>query len=248
MDDNRKNSRTTPDDERAAGESAAQKAVPVSHFKRSLVPLDEYAARQGISSDIVEKQGQLGVIQIRKFKGQKFVVDVPVDQLSEFENEQEPETETVAVKPRMTTGSKMFTAGLTAGLIIIIVSVFWLYMDAKQKLDDVSADYTVLQNGYNDLTTTNQQVKALQEELAGSKVEFARIQNRIATSKTELEKIQADLNKARQNLDAVQSELTGVQGQISLSRVEIEGVQNGLNDSKKELDTLHRQNAEASTK
>jgi archaellum component FlaC len=248
MDNNRENSRTTPDDERAAGESAAQKAVPVSHFRRSLVPLDEYAARQGISSDIVEKQGQLGVIQIRKFKGQKFVVDVPVDQLSEFENEQAPETETVVVKPRVTPVSKMFTAGLAAGLIIIIVSVFWLYMDAKQKLDDVSADYTVLQNRYNDLTATNQQVKAMQEELAGSKVEFARIQNRIAASKTELEKIQADLNKARQNLDAVQSELTGVQGQISLSRVEIEGVQNGLNDSKKELDTLHRQNAEASTK
>jgi peptidoglycan hydrolase CwlO-like protein len=248
MDNNRENSRTTPDDERAAGESAAQKAVPVSHFRRSLVPLDEYASRQGISSDIVEKQGQLGVIQIRKFKGQKFVVDVPVDQLSEFENEQSPETEIVAAKPRVTAVSRMFTAGLTAGLIIIIVSVFWLYMDAKQKLDDVRADYTVLQNRYNDLTATNQQIKAMQEELAGSKVEFARIQNRIATSKAELEKIQADLNKARQNLDAVQSELSGVQGQISLSRVEIEGVQNGLNDSKKELDTLHRQNAEVSTK
>jgi hypothetical protein len=243
MDNNRENSRTTPDDERAA-----QKAAPVSHFSRKLVPLDEYAARQGISSDIVEKQGQLGVIQIRKFKGQKFVVDVPVDQLSEFENEREPGTETVAVKPRVTTVSRLFTAGLAAGLIIIIVSVFWLYMDAQQKLDDVSADYTALQNRYNDSTAANQQVKALQEELAGSKVEFARIQNRIAASKAELEKIQADLNKARQNLDSVQSELSGIQGQISLSRVEIEGVQNGLNDSKKELDTLHRQNAEASTK
>jgi septal ring factor EnvC (AmiA/AmiB activator) len=243
MDNNRKDSRTTPDDERAT-----QKAAPVSHFRRPLVPLDEYAQREGISSDIVEQQGQLGVIQIRKFKGRKFVVDVPVDQLSEFENEQEPGTETITIKPRVTTVSRLFTAGLTAGLIIIIASVFWLYMDAEQKLDGVSADYTVLQNRYNDLTVATQNVKALQEELAGSKVEFALIQNRIAASKTELEKIQSDLNKARQNLDSVQSELSGVQGQITLSRVEIESVQNGLNDSKKGLDTLHRQNAEAPTK
>jgi len=243
MDNNRKDSRTTPDDEKAA-----QNAVGMSHFSRKLVPLDEYAERQGISSDIVEKQGQLGVIQIRKFKGQKFVVDVPVEQLSEFENEPAPETETITVKPRATAVSRLFTAGLAFVLIIIIAGVFLLYMDAQQKLDNLSADYTALQNKYNDTTAASQQVKTLQQELAGSKVEFARIQNRITTSKTELAKIQSDLNKARQNLDSVQTELSGVQGQISLSRVEIESVQNGLNDSKKGLDTLHSQNAEASTK
>ncbi|MCJ7728793.1 MAG: hypothetical protein MUO27_02785 [Sedimentisphaerales bacterium] len=248
MDNNQANSRSKPDKEIAAGDTATQKAEATSHFKRALVPLDEYAARQGISSDIVEQQGQLGVIQIRKFKGQKFVVDVPTDQLSEFETDQAGEDTGIAVKPRPTTASKLVTAGLTAGLIIIVVSVFWLYMDAKTRLDDLNAEYTSLQNKYNDLTTSNQNVKAMQDELASSKAEFARIQNRIALSRVELERIQADLNKARRNLETVQSELSGIQGQISLSRVEIESIQNGLNENKKELDSLYQQNAESGTR
>jgi len=210
--------------------------------------LDEYAARQGISSDIVEQQGQLGVVQIRKFKGQKFVVDVPADQLSEFETERPEEPARIPVRSRSTTASKLFTAGLTAGVIVIVVSVFWLYMDAKTRLDDLNANYTILQDRYNDLTSSNQNVKAMQDELAGSKAEFARIQNRIALSMAELERIQADLNKSRRNLGTVQSELSAVQGQISLSRVEIESIQNSLNESRKELDRLYQQNTESGTR
>ena len=82
MNNNQLNSRSTPDKETAAGNATAQ-TESSSHFKRNLVPLNEYAARQGISTDIIEQQGQLGVIQIRKFKGQKFVVDVPAEQLSD---------------------------------------------------------------------------------------------------------------------------------------------------------------------
>jgi archaellum component FlaC len=248
MDKNQANlraTRATPDKETGAGDTATQKAGPMSHFKRTLVPLDEYAARQGISSDIIEQQGQLGVIQIRKFKGQKFVVDVPADQLSEFEGDETAETIPATVKPRSTTASKWITAGLTAGLIIIIVSVFWLYMAATTRLDNLNAEYTSLQNRYNDLTTTNKNVKATQDELAGSKAELARIQNRIALSKTELEKIQTDLNKARRNLDTIQSELTAIQGQISLTRVEIEDIQNSLNEGKNGLDNTYRRNTEA---
>jgi len=243
MENNQANSRTTPDKERA-GDTATRKTEPTSHFRRALVPLDEYAARQGISADIIEKQGQLGVIQIRKFKGQKFVVDVPAEQLSEFEDDRVEETAGIPARTRSTTASKWATVGLTAGLIIIIVSVFWLYMDATTRLDDLNAEYTSLQNRYNDLTTTDQSVKAMQGELASSKAELARIQNRIALSMTGLEAIQADLSKARRNLDTIQSELSGVQGQISLSRVEIEDIQNTLNESRSDLDVLYRQNTE----
>ena len=247
MENNQANSRATPARGIAAGNTAAQKAESTSHFKRELVPLDEYAARQGISSDIVEQQGQLGVIQVRKFKGQKFVVDVPIDQLSDFETDQDLEAAGIPAKAHQTTTSKWLTVGLTAGLIILIVSVFWLYIDTKQKLDDLIAEHTILQNRYNGLAISNQEVKTAQDELAGSKAEMIRIQNRIAISKTELEKIQADLNKARQNIDAIQSDLTGIGGQLSLSKVEIESVQNSLNDSKNNLDGLHRQNVEPGT-
>ena len=248
MNNNQLNSRSTPDKETATGNTAVQKNEPSSHFKRNLVPLDEYAARQGISSDIIEQQGQLGVIQIRKFKDQKFVVDVSAEQLSEFETDDFVEAAVKTIKPRATTASKLFTAGLTIGLIIIVVSAFWLYMDAKTKLDDLNAEYTSIQKRYNDLTSTNQSLKAMQEQLAGAKAEFARIQNRIAASRTDMEKIQGDLSKTRRNFDAIQAELTTIQGQRSLSKVEIESVQNSLNESKNQLDTLYRQNSDAGAK
>ena len=51
---------------------------PILQLKRPLLPIDEYAARQGISTDIVEEYGKLGIVQIRKYKGKMFVVDVPL--------------------------------------------------------------------------------------------------------------------------------------------------------------------------
>jgi archaellum component FlaC len=244
MDDN---SRSTPDKENLI-DSASQKAGPASHFKRTLVPLDEYASREGISSDIIEKQGQLGVLQIRKFKGQKFVVDVPVEQLEEYENEEDSESLAKSLRPRTTTASKFLTIALTVGFMIIIVSVLFLYIDSRQKLNDLMVEYTSLQNKYNDLTSTNKNLKSVQNDLADSKAEFARIQNRIAESKTDLEKIQSDLSKSRRNLETIQSDLTTIQGQLSLSKVEIESTQNGLNETKGTLDKMHQQNAGSQSK
>ncbi|MGA2071445.1 MAG: hypothetical protein ABSG97_08850 [Sedimentisphaerales bacterium] len=248
MDNNQSNSRSKPDKEMTGGGTAVQKAESSSHFKRTLVPLDEYAAQHGISSDIIEQQGQLGVIQIRKFKGQKFVVDVPAEQLSEFETDDFAEAAGKTTKTHSTTSSKVFTIGLVVGIMVIIVGLFWLYMSTKTKLDDLNAEYTSIQKRYNDLTSTNQNLKVMQEQLAGAKAEFARIQNRIAASRTDMEKIQGDLNKTKQNFDTIQAELTTLQGQISLSKVEIESVQNSLNESKNQLNTLYRQNSDAESK
>jgi septal ring factor EnvC (AmiA/AmiB activator) len=247
MENSKANSRKVPDKATTGSDTATQKSMPTSHFKKKLVPLDEYAARQGISSDIIEQQGRLGVVQVRKYKGRKFVVDVPAEQLSSLESGEDEEATAMPVRRHSLTRSKLVTAGLIAGLVIIIVSIFWLYMDAKQKLDDLNAEFASIQSRYNDLITVNQNVKALQDELAGSKAELARIQNRIAVSKAEMERIQADLNKARRNLETIQSELAGIQGQLSLSKVEIEGIQNGLNESRRDLDTLHQQNLSAET-
>ena len=232
------------DREGAAGD--AQKTTLLSQFKRDLVPLEEYAARVGISSDIIEQQGRLGVVQIRKYKGRKYVVDVDPEQLSRLEA---PETEEIAPgarasKPHLTTASKLVTAGLTTGFILIIVSVFWFYLDAKTRLDDLTAEYTALETSYNNLTISTNELKTTQEELAASKVHLSQIQNRIAQSKTELEKIQADLNKSRLNLDTIQSQLSTIQGQVALSKVEMESIRNTLNDSKNDLDTLEKQNAQ----
>jgi hypothetical protein len=243
MDTNQSNSSSKPDKETAWGDTAVEKAGQTSHFKRNLVPLDEYAAQQGISSDIVEQQGQLGVIQIRKFKGQKFVVDVPAEQLSEFENEDTAETTRKTFVRGITTSSKILTIGLVAGIMIIVISVFWLYMDARTKIDDLNAENKSMQSRINDLTSANQDLKVIQEKLVAAKTEFIRIQNRIATSRSDMEKIQGDLNKTRRNLEAIQSEFTTMQGQMSLSKVELESIQNSLNENRNQLDSLYKQNS-----
>ncbi len=248
MDNNQANSRSTPDKGMPGSDTAVEKADSSSHFKRNLVPLNEYAARRGISSDIVEQQGQLGVVQIRKFKGQTFVVDVPPEQLSEFETEDAAVITRKHVRPQTTTSSRIFTIGLTDGIIIIITDVSWLYMDAKTKLDDLNAEYTSIQKRYNELASEKQSLKAMQEQLAAAKAEFARIQNQIASSKTDLEKIQSDLNKTKRNLEAIQSGLTTMQGQTSLSKVELESIQNNLTESKNQLDALSKQNGTPGTK
>jgi archaellum component FlaC len=240
------NSQKGPGREGTSGD-AAQTTTPLSHFKRNLVPLNEYAAREGIPSDIVEQQGQLGVIQIRTFKGQKFVVDVDPEQLSQYEAAEDEQNfpGAPALKNRISTSSKYITAGLTAGLIIIIVSVFWFYLDAKTRLDDLTAEHKALVTSYNNLAKAAGDLQATQQELANSKVLLSQIQNSIAQSKTDLQRIQADLNKSRRSLDTIQSDMTTIQGQISLSKVELESIRNGLNDSKNDLDTLHNQNNQA---
>jgi peptidoglycan hydrolase CwlO-like protein len=248
MDNNQSNFRSKLEKEIAGGDTAVQKAESSSHFKRNLVPLEEYAARQGISSDVVEQQGQLGVIQIRKFKGQKFVVDVSPEELSEFENENAAETIGKPVVPRSKTSSKILTIGLASGIMLIIVSLFLLYMTTKTKLDDLNIEYKSLQSRYDEMAGINRDLKTMQENLAAGKTELARIQNRITTSRTDMEKIQGDLNKTKRNLDAIQSEFTTMQGQISLSKVELESIQNSLNENRNQLDNLYKQNSAAGSK
>ena len=58
--------------------TVSQQAESTLRLKRPLLSIAEYAARQGISTDIVEEYAKLGIIQIRKYKGKMFVVDVPL--------------------------------------------------------------------------------------------------------------------------------------------------------------------------
>ena len=64
--------------ETAKNKAISQKIWPTFSLKRSLLPIGEYAAREGLSMDIVRECGKLGIVQIRKYKGKTFVVDVPI--------------------------------------------------------------------------------------------------------------------------------------------------------------------------
>jgi Skp family chaperone for outer membrane proteins len=59
-------------------EFISQDTGPILQLKRPLMPIDQYAAREGVSPGILEQCGKLGIVQIRKYKGQTYVVDVPI--------------------------------------------------------------------------------------------------------------------------------------------------------------------------
>ena len=64
--------------EKTTDETVSQQGGPILQLERSLLPIDEYAARQGVSVGIVTECARLGIIRIRKYKGKTFVVDVPL--------------------------------------------------------------------------------------------------------------------------------------------------------------------------
>jgi len=65
--------------ETTTNETVTQQNEQTLQLKRTLVPIDEYAEREGVSTGIVEQCAHLGIIQIRRFKGETFVVDLPLN-------------------------------------------------------------------------------------------------------------------------------------------------------------------------
>ncbi len=59
-------------------ERTSRPASPRLQLRKSLLPIDEYAAREGLSRDLVEECGKLGIVQLRTYKGKTFVVNVPI--------------------------------------------------------------------------------------------------------------------------------------------------------------------------
>ena len=49
----------------------------ILQIKRPLVPIERYAARERITVKTIEKFAKSGLLQIRRFKGRSFVVDLP---------------------------------------------------------------------------------------------------------------------------------------------------------------------------
>jgi hypothetical protein len=63
---------------------------PKLQLNRPLVQIDEYADKLGVTRGLIEQAAELGVIHTRKFRGETFVLDVPIPQLDEIKvSEQE---------------------------------------------------------------------------------------------------------------------------------------------------------------
>jgi len=59
-------------------ETVSEEATSILQLERPLLPIDKYAAREGLTRALVEECGQLGIVQLRKYKGKTYVVDVPL--------------------------------------------------------------------------------------------------------------------------------------------------------------------------
>jgi len=59
-------------------ETVPEEAQPILQLERPLLPIDKYAAREGLTRGTVEECGRLGIVQLRKYKGKTYVVDVPL--------------------------------------------------------------------------------------------------------------------------------------------------------------------------
>jgi len=61
----------------AVKQKAASKSGPTFQLKKSLMPIDEFVAREAISRDTIEQCAKIGIVRIRKHRGKTFVVDAP---------------------------------------------------------------------------------------------------------------------------------------------------------------------------
>ncbi len=69
--------------EAAINETVPQEIGPILQLNRPLLPIGEYADREGITKGLIEECGRLGIVPIRRYKGKTFVVDVPIHSYSD---------------------------------------------------------------------------------------------------------------------------------------------------------------------
>ena len=80
----------------------------ILQIKRPLVPINTYAAREGVTTDTIEKFAKTGLLQIRRYKGKTFVVDLPAKptlQQTKDPNPKEDIFESLHITPPPTTST-----------------------------------------------------------------------------------------------------------------------------------------------
>jgi len=62
-------------------------------LNRPLVQIDEYASRIGVTRGVIEQAAKLGIIRTRKFRGQTFVLDIPIPEVAQLEEVRSSDSE-----------------------------------------------------------------------------------------------------------------------------------------------------------
>lgn len=198
---------------------ASQETEARLQLKRPLLPIDEYAAREGVSRGVVEECGRLGIVQIRKCKGKTFVVDMPISPYSYAREVTEEQTEPIDKRSHLAKGSQngkavaqvkskrrrqIATVFLTAFLFAALFANLWLYTDRKTHFVRLDQAYAGTQKAYDDFAQAHERTETLQNELNNSKAEIGRLKNELENSRAEVETARNELTRAGQNFETIQ--------------------------------------------
>lgn len=180
--------------------------VPRLQLERALVPIDEFAAREGVSRSAVEDWANLGLVQIRRHKGKTFVVDVPPgpygDSYQALSDQQQPRSYRNTL-PRPT---GIWQLAATVSVICAFVAVlasFWLYADRQGLLDSIALVYERIDKADKNFTRTEQQAQTLQSQLDETRMELNQLKGQLIRSQAEVRNVHDQLNNARQNLGTI---------------------------------------------
>jgi len=216
---------------------------PPLKLKKALLPIEEYAARERLSMDIIEKCGKLGIIQIRRFKGKTFVVEAPYpsfDGIDEIDPElTQPADETEQAQKISEPVARATDEKADA-------------VDRALEKNDASELLKLFQDKelpFEDLLASQIKAKKICQKIAVASVVFALIvlftglwfyagqKMRLTDSPISYAGLQPTIN----NSEITASQVEALQGQLQNSRTQIENLKSQLEGSRAQIETLQNQ-------
>lgn len=212
-------------------------------LKKALLPIEEYAAQQRLSTDIVEKCGKLGIIQIRRFKGKTFVVETPYPLFNGID-EIDPEPTQPADETEQAQKISEPAAGATDEKADAV--------DQELEKNDVSELLKLFHDKelpFEDLLASQIKAKKICQKIAVTSVVFALIvlfaglwfyagrKMWLTDSTISYAGLQPKIN----NSEITGSQVEALQGQLQNSGTQIENLKSQLEDSRAQIETLENQ-------
>ena len=203
---------------------------PILHLGKRLLPIDEYSSRTGLSTGLLEQYGRIGIVQIRKYKGRTFVVDVP-SQLR-FGN-----TETNAIQELVNSRNRALQTKKLTALVAKLISNPQEEAPLPERIPSLRlfkqlaaasgfSDKTVVKRpGYGQFVVKTQKTTQLRQTLAVFTAAFVVVSLYALLWLGITSKIQAG------NLANMRADIQEVVGKSAKTEQQIEAVQNQLNNS-----------------
>jgi hypothetical protein len=214
----------------------SKKATSMLRIRKTLIPIDEYALREGMPQNMVQQCGQIGLLQLRKFQGKTFVVDAPVRKKRDSSSDDElVDFVLVKKKIRFLQIAVFLLAGCFIASLILNYSLYF------NSFDKTGRAYTGTEKVYYDLKQITTNSKELRNKFIASNSRIRHLQNELALSSLEIESIQTELTKSKESLEAIQA-------QLNPAKENLRSVQNELIRTTQNLETIQLRNTETAQK